>query len=690
MNTAEIQSLVEELQQASQLYYQNMSSTPMTDEEYDAKIITLENLSTDPTNAHLFAEGTAAHMLIHGVAAGTEPKGETVRHAVPMLSLQKAKSERELESWVTRMTANGAKSFSLQAKLDGFALSAHYSNGHLQELITRGDGEVGELVTYLVNDPNVSIEGLPQLISTNEDLEVRGEIFLTDEQFEEANHARVESGQEAFKNSRNAVVGLMRRSKLGLTTPASFTFGTYSYIITGAPQNLSELPSGFLSVETLTRLQKPSLSLSGLEPGPELHGAVEAFGKARTGFSIPTDGVVIKPTNEAEMHVKMGSTGHHPVSQIAYKYPGEQGKSVIERFIITVGKTGKVTPTAVLSPVNVGGTTITRASCHNFRWCLDMNVRVGSVVMIHRANDVIPQVAFVVSNPTDSEELESPTTCPECGTELTWDGTEGWPARTLTCENRDCPSRAMHALNLAASRNGFDFDGMSSAIINGLINSGKLITVADFFKLTESDLAETVLGYTESGNPRQLGKARAKHILSHIEQAKEASLWRCLGALSVGSMGANTAKKLVKVFPTLEEVRNASVEQIADLDGFGLIRAQKIVSGLTYRSATIDEMLTAGVKFGSTTEASSESKAESSALQGLSFSISGEVPNPFNNRSEWVSYLEDNGAEFHGSPKASTSFMVADPSGSSSKIKKASSLGTQFLSAEEFTERFVS
>lgn len=679
----ETRKLIKVLKEASQNYYQDGTDSGLTDEEYDAKVEYASTLVD--SYPELFAEGTDGYAILENeVAAGTTVAAEVViKHKVPMLSLAKAKTKDEVTNFTGKARSGGASSFMLQAKLDGFAVSIVYVDGVATELSTRGDGVLGEDATHLLTAKNLKIAGLPRTITNKGDVEVRGEIFFTNEQFEAANKERIAYGEPPFKNSRNAVSGLQKRALGGIPFNVEFTFSAYSLLVDETPVDLSELDDNVETVAHLTQTQveasKITLNLNDLKTDTELLDAIDKFGEARELFTIPTDGVVIKPENEGEMLRKLGSNSHHPVSQIAFKYPSVMRETEILAIDYTVGKTGRVTPVARVTPVDLEGWVTGNASIHNFNWAHERNIRVGSHVMITRANDVIPQVVTVVSQPEDSTNIEVPTECPVCNSKLVANGTEN-PPKLLQCKNYSCPSRSLFALKTACGRDYLDIDGLSGVALTELAKNGNLTTIADLYRLTVPAMKDTILGYTDKGNPRKLGEIRAKKIIDRINESKTKPLYKLLASLGIEGLGRTASKALVREYGTLDKIRNATLEDISELENFGDVRAKSITEGLKRTSTVIDEMIELGVEF----DDPEDDENDSIRLAGMSFAISGPVPEGYGNRQSFVDFLESEGAKFDSSPKATTTYMIADESGTSSKIKKAKSFGTKFIPASEF------
>ena len=687
ITVSEVESLIDELAEASQAYLEGRPF--LTDEEYDSKQDYLEELSLTDEFGHLFAEGTKGYTVTENeVADGAVIESDdTIIHEVPMLSLKKVKTTEGLRSFVESMLDEGASGFRVQVKLDGFALSAEYNEGKLFQLGTRHRGGEGVDVTYFAHADKAKILGLPLEIEDKRRLTVRGEVYLSAKQFEDANAARLAATGQAFANSRNAVVGLLGRSKSGLDYPVEFSFTAYAAIEGSNPIELSTVADqGFVTVDELTQSLVPELKIHELATVDEVVNAIADFGKARGfGFdAVPTDGAVIKPENEAHMLRSLGSTSHHPVSQAAYKFPTPQVPATVLSVELSVGKTGKVTPRANITPATVLGSTIRWVSLHNFAWMAERGIKVGSNVLVTKADEIIPYIKAVVSNPDDAVDVSIPKNCPACSEVLEHKGDE-WPPKTLRCVNMDCPSRDAFALMNAVSTNHLDIDGLSSTTLESLTESGHLNSIADLYSLTQSVLEDSEFGKSTKGASRKLGATRARKILKHIELSKDLPISRVLPALGIQGLGATASKALLVEFPTIDSLLSATPEAIAEVEGFGEVRAKLIVKGLEHRRATIDAMRAAGVKF-APREVSEDANEE---LVGKSFAISGEVPAPFANRNKWVEYLEDNGAKFHSSPKANTDFMVADADGTSSKVVKAKKLGVTFMAAKDFTSKFV-
>jgi DNA ligase (NAD+) len=677
-------ALIDELTSAADAYY-NLGNSPLTDEEFDTKQAFLASQSA--TNPDMFSPGSKGAALLPNtaVAMGTATNAKTkVTRSLPMLSLAKAKTEAEVISFATKMFDAGVQSFVLQPKLDGMAVSVEYYDGQIQRISTRGSGLVGEDITYLLESSEVYISGLlrclPSHIQNPKNFEVRGELVMFDDQFEQTDKNRAAVHGEAFSNSRNAVAGIINKARLGLGYCAEMQFVAYSMFDNGKPMDMYWIdPSGFLTVNELLSRNARDIQTTKLTNVKSLIDSVLKFGVLRDGFDFPTDGVVIKPANEAQMLEKLGCTTHHPVSQLAFKYPSRVAITTINELSLTVGRTGRITIVALVEPVELDGVTVTRATCNNFHWVTQRDIRVGSTVELTRANEVIPFIKSVIANHPDSTPIVIPETCPVCAEQLSFG--KVWPPQTLTCLNTFCPARSARGLEHAVSRSVLNIDGLSKSILAGLGANGAVNSLEDLYLLDLPTLANTK---TDSGV--RVGEKRAINILAGIEASKLLRLAKHLQALNITNLGNTMSKLIEKEFGSIDQVLSSDLEaRLQTLDGAGEKLAKQIASDLHSPAvSTLVARLRAHGLF-----AAAPKESVSGDLQGLSFSISGAVPEPFANRGEWVDYLESQGASFHTAPRSNTSFMVGDETGVSAKNAKAQKLGVTFISPEQFSERFV-
>lgn len=667
----DVNKVIEELKEAARVYYQGDGEI-MTDREYDLKCDYLREL-VDKGELEMTKE--LSELLYESVSAGTVPDGEVIEHAYPMLSLDKANDTDGLEMYHKRLVNAGATGFKLEGKFDGLALSCDYPNGVLEVLATRGDGEKGESLSYLLKNDKIEIKGLPKKLSL--ECELRGELYMTDEQFERASKAREIATGKKFSNSRNAVVGIVKKAKKGIDYKAELTFTAYSAHVKGAQIAFDELGEEIENASRVTDLAIERLVDKGHTKGDtvieskefsDLMEAVEAFGVLREGFDIPTDGVVIKPLNEIDMGKKLGYTSKHPVSNIAYKYAGEAGVTRVEEIIVSVGKSGKLTPQVKLQPVEVGGVVISRASCHNYSWLITKGIREGSLVSVTRANDVIPAVEAVIEV-GDGEEIAVPSNCPKCGELLKGDGSE--LPKTLICENLACPSRFLYHLRSAVGRDYLYLEGLGNVALESLVENRVVSNIVDVFKLTEECLAGVPTGVTSKGNEKFLGKGNAKNIMKSIERAKKSTeSHKLIASLNIDGMGPNTAKRLIKHFGGAREVLEVEPTRLLEVDQVGQSLVESFEAHQSRASREFEELIELGFVVNDIVEKTVDTMG--------TFSVSGSVEG-FSNRDEFVEHMQSLGWEYHKSPKKTTDILFADPESTSSKIIKARANGTRIL-----------
>lgn len=676
--TINIDELLNELTEAAKVYYQEDTAI-MTDDEYDTKLEYLEDLVNKGELELTEEQQHMADVVLGTITAGSEPEGTVITHDYPMLSLAKAKNEEELKRYHERLVSSGAKGFTLQMKFDGLALSAKYESGKLTQLATRGDGVRGELLSHLINHDEVTIVGLPNEIDHDEDFELRGELYITDAQFEEINKARVESTGEAFSNSRNAATGITKRSIKGLDYKAELTFTAYSAYHDGEQIEIDTIKNNEdiskvieVTEKEVKRLSTDDLGLTSCTINSvkfeDLEKAVAVLGQLRELFTIPTDGVVIKPTNEIEMLHKMGYTSRFPIAYIAFKYPGAKSVSVVEEITVSVGKTGRLTPQARIAPVEVDGVIITNITCHNYSWLNEMGIRPGATVSVTRANDVIPAIHAVIDK-GPNPAVKAPKNCPECGEKLHGDGEY---AKTLLCTNLECPSRLLYYMKSIVGRNFLYIEGLGDVALEALVDQGILTSVVDLFKLTEDVLAEVPTGKTSTGNVRMLGAGNAKNIVASIERAKaNTDSNKLLASLNFEGMGPGTAKRLIAHFGGIVEVLDVKPEDLTQVNQVGQSLVDSFNKHQSRAKEQLSELIELGVKI-------NDPVVNENAGEKGTFSVSGGVEG-FANRNDFVAHMESLGWEFHRSPKKTTDVLFADPNGTSSKIKKARANGTKII-----------
>lgn len=586
------------------------------------------------------------------------------RHAVPMLSLDNAFEEDELRAFDERVRrglgVEGPVEYFGELKFDGLSISLTYEDGLLERATTRGDGTTGEVVT-----PNArTVRGIP--LRLNEPIagtmEVRGEVVMFKSVFDELNRARAERGEQLFANPRNAAAGGMRQLDSRLTAARKLNF--FAYVL-GAGPALSDTQSG-----TLERLKE--LGFATRMEHRICCGADEILAWTRDVLAMRNelpfgiDGAVIKVDSLA-LQAELGSTARGPRWAIAYKFAAEQAFTKLLGISNQVGRTGVVTPVAELEPVFVGGVTISRATLHNYQEVERKDVRIGDIVVVQRAGDVIPEVLGPVldQRPTGLEKPTPPEQCPECGTRLIQD--QGFIA--LRCPNRSCPAQASAKLQHFVSRAAMDIEGLGDKLIARLLELGYLTDVASIFRLPER--RDELIGLD------RLGEQSVDNVLSAIESSKTRPLDRFLFALGIRFVGEKTAQDLAREFRTLDDVRHAHYDALVQVPDIGPRTASEIEQWFEEpeNQDLIDRLLSLGV-----TPAESEMPV-GDLFAGQTLVFTGKLEKLTREDAEAI--VLRYGGKAAGSVSKLTSLVVAGP-GAGSKLQKAEQFGVPVIDEDAF------
>lgn len=695
-------TLVNKAKLAAKAYY-DTDSEIMSDAEYDEIVDQIEYLE----NKHGW---TAGKSLTSEVAAGQSSGGDT-HHAVRMLSLRKVNTAERLQDFINTVKSVASDAgLVVEPKLDGLALSAKYRNGKLVELATRGDGSSGENIT----DRITSVQGLPSSIPFTGDIEVRGEVFITDADFTIANKNRLQyeykkwieknpnskqvtieslyrvalSNKEntakqklkgertdfypdkhIFANPRNAVSGtLMRKTVNPYNVPV--TFACYdALLVTPSFVRYSELIKFVKTLGINTSLDLIPKELAIL---PTLD-MVKNFGELRAaGLDFPTDGVVIK-ADDFTVRKTLGEGTKAPYWAVAYKYPSSVKKTTVEDIEVTVGRTGRLALRARLQPVLLDGSLISYVNLHNVSWVENKDVRIGDNILLKKANDVISHVEGVVlsDRPSTAVRWTAPAVCPKCG--------EAWDKSTLLwrCESPSCGQ--LNGIIFAAGRDYFDWDGLSEAIITRLNDVGLVNDMADMFSLTKHQLVTLPMGTNKEGETRELGKNGEK-IYEEILKSKTRPLYAVIAALGVRTLGRTYARRLESHYGSMKKILEASPAELTQIGGIAEKKAQLIHDGLKAKLPLIKKLAQAGVTMVSTAKVSSPAN---SLFKDKKIVISGSIPGM--TRSEAQNYVIGLGGTPSSSVSSTTDYLIADAeSAGNSKYKKAQQLGVRILSPKEF------
>lgn len=584
-----------------------------------------------------------------------------VRHSAPMLSLDNTYSVDELRDFdrrVRELSGRQQISYVAELKLDGLSMALTYEDGVLNRALTRGDGVMGEDVT-----PNVkTIRSVPlridsrklEAISRAKRFEVRGEVIMTHKAFRQANEQREQSGEQLFANPRNAAAGTIRQLDPKVVAKRNLDIFLYYFLVNGRTP-LKEHWKVLEALESLGFKVNPYRKLT--KSFEELTAYIQEMEAKREQLEYETDGMVVK-VNEIALWDELGVRAKSPRWAIAYKYPARQETTVVKDIRPQVGRTGTLTPVADLEPVNVGGVTVTHATLHNMDEVGRLGVKIGDTVLIQRAGEVIPQVLKVTKHAPDGKEFRMPTHCPVCGGDVI--RVEGEVA--YRCVNAACPAQLKESLLHFASRHAMNINGLGESLVDQLVGKKIIQDAADLYGLDEAQLAAL----------ERMGKKSARNLLEEIEKSKTAELPRVIYAIGIRFVGERTAQLLAEHFGSMDKLREATAEELHEVEEVGPKVAQSIVEYFHEQrnSEVVEKLRRAGLQF------EQKKRRGGGSLEGRQFVLTGSLPDL--SREEATRMIEEAGGRVTGSVSKKTDYVVvgADPG---SKLEKARSLGTRTL-----------
>jgi DNA ligase (NAD+) len=662
------QELAEEVREHQFRYY--VRDAPIiTDAEFDKLLRRLQGLEEEHPELRTPDSPT---QLVGGAGFATE--FEPAEHLERMLSLDNAFSAEELGAWATRLHAEVGDNahYLCELKIDGVALALVYRDGRLARAATRGDGRSGEDVTLNAR----TIDDIPERLTASDDyptpevLEVRGEVFFRVEDFQALNASLVEAGKAPFANPRNSAAGSLRQKDPAVTARRKLRMICHGLGHTEGFRPATQhgaylaLKAWGLPVSEHTTLVD---DLAGVQE------RIDYWGEHRHEVAHEIDGVVVK-VDEVALQRRLGSTSRAPRWAIAYKYPPEEAQTKLLDIKVNVGRTGRVTPFAFMTPVKVAGSTVSQATLHNGSEVKRKGVLIGDTVVIRKAGDVIPEVLGPVVDLRDGSEREfvMPTTCPECGTTLAFEK-EG--DADIRCPNAQrCPAQLRERIFHVASRGAFDIEALGYEAGVALLQAGVIPDEGDLFSLTEDDLLRTELFKTKAGGL----SANGKRLLVNLDKAKEAPLWRVLVALSIRHVGPTAARALATEFGSLDDIVAASTEQLAAAEGVGVTIAAAVTEWFTvdWHREIVDKWRAAGVRM-----ADERDESVPRILAGLTIVVTGSLPGF--SRDDAKEAIVTRGGKAAGSVSKKTSFVVAGDS-PGSKYDKAVELGVPILDEDGF------
>lgn len=655
----EIEKLVKELNYHNYRYYV-LDSPVISDEEYDMMLRSLKEL--EEKWGYILPDSPTQR-----VGAAPSEKFEKAEHREPMLSLDNAFSIEELRDFDARVKRllgiNDEIEYTVEPKYDGLAVELSYKDGLLYRASTRGDGYVGEDITQNIKTIKaipLRIEGVEKI---PEEIDIRGEVYLNIDEFERINKERIEKGEPVFANPRNAAAGSVRQLDPSITASRKLYMSCYGI---GYVKGI-EFKSQIEFIEWLKKGRFPVPAYVKLAKGiEEVMEAIKEIEKLRQGYPFETDGAVVK-VNSFELQRKLGTKTREPRWAIAYKYPAHQGITKLRDILASVGRTGVITPVAILEPVKIGGVTVSRSTLHNWDEVERKDIRVGDYVIVERAGEVIPHIIGVVKDRRtgNEKEVKIPEHCPVCGSKTVREPGEV----AVKCINFNCPAQVEERIKHFISRRAMNIEGLGDKTVELLHNKGIIKHFVDLYKLRQEDI-KGLPGFAELSS---------KKLIEAIERSKKTTLSRLLYALGISQVGEYASKLLAQHFRKLEDLYYIKAEKLVQIPQIGEKTAKTIEQFFNNEEnlKAIEELKKMGLKV---ENPDFEEEKKPSPLKGLTFVITGTLPKP---REEVKEMIEKAGGKVSSSVSKNTDYLlVGEEPGS--KLAKAQALGVKTLSYEEF------
>ena len=630
----------------------------VSDYEYDMLMRELKQIEKE------YPELITSDSPTQRVGVGSIKKGfEKVTHEVPLQSLQDVFTFEEIEDFDEKMKKaaelyNRPLNYVVETKIDGLSSAIEYRNGKFYKGATRGNGIVGEDVTQNI----ATIKHVPKKLKEPISITVRGEVFIGKTDFDKLNEDRLLEEQEQFANARNAAAGSLRQLDSKIT--ASRPLDIYVFNVQKCEDIKFET-----HYESLVYLEKLGFNVNPVKilcnNMQEVRQAIEDIGNMRNDLDFGIDGAVVK-VNDLELREKVGTTYKTPRWAVAYKYPPEKKETLLKDIICQVGRTGAITPMAILEPVYVAGSKISKTTLHNEDYIKQNDIRIGDRVIIQKAGDVIPEVVRVNKRKRDGTEkkFEMPSTCPVCGAEAVREEGEA----VVRCIGVECPAKLYRSIIHFASKDAMNIDGLGEAIIGELIERKLISNIADIYKLTIEDFESL----------KKNGKKFAQNLMNAIEESKTRDLYRVINSLGIRHVGVKLAKTLAKYFRNMDKLMEASYEELRMIDDVGEITAHAIYEFFRQEQTIdlINKLKQAGVNMKAETKKSSTGK-----LAGKTFVLTGTLEHY--SRDEAGEIIEKLGGKTSSSVSKKTDYVLAGED-AGSKLKKAQELGITIISEEEF------
>lgn len=638
--------------------YYNEDTPEISDFEYDNLMKELMKIETE--HPELKREDSPSTRV------GGRPldKFNQVTHKIPMLSLSNAYSAQDLKDFDKRVreSVNKDVEYVVEFKIDGLSVGLTYVDGVFKTGATRGNGIIGEDITQNLK----TVKTIPLKIDDKEEIIVRGEVYISKENFEKINEQQEENGLQLFANPRNLAAGTLRQldSKLTAKRPLDIFIFNLEYM-----QN-EKFKTHSQSLEYLSNLGfKVSPNFKICKTIEDVIEHIEYWTVNRSDLSFEIDGMVIK-VNDLEEREQMGYTAKSPRWAIAYKFPAEQKKTKLKDIIVEVGRTGTITPTAILEPVRLAGTVVARATLHNEDYINEKDIRVGDTVLVQKAGDIIPQVVEVIKEDRTGDEIKfhMPEKCPVCHEPTV--RLEGEAA--VKCINMSCPAQIRRGIIHFASRDAMNIDGLGESIISLLLDNKIIKDVADLYYIKKEDIV----------NLERLGEKSATNLINAIEKSKNNDLYRLINGLGIKYIGVKGAKVLAKSFKSLDDIINSSIEELTNLEEFGEVMADSVVEFFKEDKniVVINKLKEVGVN---TLSSNSEDNGLANIFDKMKIVLTGTLPTL--KRNDAKELIEARGGKATSSVSKSTTFVLAGEE-AGSKLTKANELGVTVIDEAKFLE----
>jgi len=652
----EINSLREQIEYHSNLYY-NEDAPEISDYDFD---MLMKKLKALEAKFPMLITNSSPTQRVGGVAKSDLDK---VEHLVPMQSLNDVFSYQEVEDFVNKITKEYGEGteFVVETKIDGLSVSLEYENGVLVKGSTRGNGIVGEEITKNL----LMLDEIRLKLNTNDTIEVRGEVYLSRERFERLNEELEAGGKPLMANSRNAAAGTLRQLNSDIVKQRGL-----SIFVFNVQKSERKFTKHSETIEYMNEIGITTIAYSKVAVGVEqVLKYIKEIGELRDGLPYDIDGAVVK-VNDLSLRETLGTTTKVPKWAVAYKYPPEEKETIVTDIVVQVGRTGQVTPLAIVTPVRVAGSVISKCTLHNFDYIKEKDIRIGDTVKIRKAGDVIPEIAKVVltKRKSDSKEYIAPTVCPICGEIL--EKEEGQVA--LRCTNSECEALKYRAITHFASRDAMNIEGMGEAVVEQLIDSKLLKDVADIYDLRYDD----IIGL------ENFGERSSKNLLNAIKKSKNNTLDLLIFGLGIRHIGKKAAKTLAKSINSIHDLENVTVDELTKIDDVGEKMAESVV-GFFSKQKTL-ELIERLENNGVNTQGIKEEKL-SNKLDGFTVAITGSFEEI--SRNDLSKIIEVNGGKTSSSVSKKTTFVIVGEN-AGSKLEKAKELGVEVLTYDGFKERY--